>query len=154
MNDDFLDLLRAFGAAEVRFLVVGAHALSAHGAPRATGDLDVWVQADAANAERVCQALRAFGAPLDALAVTAQDFAAAGNVVQIGLPPRRIDVLTAIDGVRFPAAWEARFVAAVADCQVPFLSREDLLRNKRASARPKDIQDLAMLEEPHQRRQP
>ena len=145
MNDDFLDLLRAFGDAEVRFLVVGAHAMSAHGVPRATGDLDVWVQADAANAERVWQALLAFGAPLKALGVAARDFAAPGNVVQLGLPPRRIDVLTAIDGLEFAAAWQRRFVADVGGYSAPLLSFEDLLRNKCASARPKDVQDVAML---------
>lgn len=145
MNDDFLDLLRAFHDAEVRFLVVGAHAMSAHGVPRATGDLDVWVQADAANAERVWQALLGFGAPLEALGVEARDFAVPGNVVQLGLPPRRIDVLTAIDGLEFAAAWERRFVADVGGCSTPLLCFEDLLRNKRASARPKDVQDVAML---------
>lgn len=145
MNDDFLDLLRAFHDAEVRFLVVGAHAMAAHGVPRATGDLDVWVQADAANADRVWQALLAFGAPVEALRVAARDFAIPGNVVQLGLPPRRIDVLTAIDGLEFAAAWDRRFVADVGGCSAPLLSFEDLLRNKRASARPKDVQDLAML---------
>ena len=87
MNDDFLDLLGAFRDAHVRFLVVGAHALSAHGSPRATGDLDVWVQASMANAARVWRALLEFGAPLDALGLAIEDFATEDNVVQLGLPP-------------------------------------------------------------------
>lgn len=152
MNDDFLDLLRAFRDAQVRFLVVGAHAMSAHGTPRATGDLDVWVEACAANAQRVWRALRSFGAPLEALGVALDDFATEGNVVQLGLPPRRIDVLSSIDGVCFAPAWERRFVADVSGCSMAFLSYEDLLHNKRATSRPKDVQDVAMLEQAHRNR--
>lgn len=154
MNDDFLDLLRAFQEARVRFLVVGAHALAAHGVPRATGDLDVWVPADADNAQRVWQALARFGVPLEALGIAVEDFAATGNVVQLGLPPRRIDVLTSIDGVDFASAWERRIITTVDGCSVPFLSHQDLLRNKRITARPKDVQDVIMLEEAGGRRQP
>lgn len=153
MNDDFLDLLRAFHDAQVRFLVVGAHAMAAHGVPRATGDLDVWVQADAANAARVWQALLAFGAPLEAFGIKARDFAVPGDVVQLGLPPRRIDVLTAIDGLDFAAAWDARLVVDVGGGSAPVLSFEDLLRNKCASARPKDVQDVAMLRQAQRERQ-
>ena len=154
MNDDFLDLLGAFGDANVRFLLVGAHAVAAHGVPRATGDLDVWVQADAANAERVWQALATFGAPVEALGVAVEDFATVGNVVQLGQPPRRIDVLTSIDGADFASAWDRRIVATVGDCSMPVLSYRDLLRNKRATARPKDVQDVLMLEQAQGRRQP
>ena len=147
MNDDFLDLLRVFRDGRVRFLVVGAHAMSVHGTPRATGDLDVWVDANTANAGRVWQALLSFGAPLDALGVVLEDFAVEGNVVQLGVPPRRIDLLTSIDGVCFAEAWERRFVTDVSSCSVAFLSYGDLLRNKRATARPKDLLDVAMLEQ-------
>lgn len=154
MNDDFLDLLSAFTAARVRFLVVGAHAMAAHGVPRATGDLDVRVQAGDANAQRGRQALAKFGAPLESLGIAAEDFAVAGNVVQLGQPPRRIGVLTSIDGVDFDPAWEGRAVAVVGDCPAPVLSYHDLLRNKRATARPKDVQDVAMLEQARGRRQP
>ena len=152
MNDDFLDLLTALRDADVRFLLVGAHAVAAHGVPRATGDLDIWVQADAANAQRVWQALATFGAPLEELGIAVEDFAAAGNVVQLGLPPRRIDVLTSIDGVDFASAWESRVVTTVGGCAVPVLSYDDLLRNKRATGRPKDVQDAAMLEQAPGRR--
>lgn len=147
MNDDFLDLLAALQDADVRFLVVGAHALAAHGVPRATGDLDIWVQADAANAERVWRALATFGAPVEELGVAVEDFAIAGNIVQLGQPPRRIDVLTSIDGVDFAAAWDRRVVTAIGGCAAPVLAYDDLLRNKRATGRPKDVQDVAMLEQ-------
>ena len=145
MNADFLDLARSLHNAGVRYLVVGAHAMAAHGTPRATGDLDVWVQPTPENARAVWRALAEFGVPLDALDVQAEDFAKGGNVVQLGVPPRRIDVLTAIDGVDFASAWPARLDQVIAGVSFPFLGREDLLRNKRAAARPKDLLDVELL---------
>lgn len=146
MNPDFLDLLRALDKAGARFLVVGAQAMAAHGVPRATGDMDVWVEPDEGNAEAVWQALRAFGAPLDAFDVSPDDFAAKGNVVQIGTPPRRVDLMTSIDGVEFDAAWDNRFVTEIVGCPVPFLGRVELLHNKREAGRPKDLLDIELLE--------
>lgn len=146
INPDFLDLLRALHDAGVRFLVVGAQAMAAHGVPRATGDMDVWVEPTQANAQLVWRALLAFGAPVEAFDLSVEDFAVGGNVVQIGVPPRRIDLMTSIDGVEFTAAWESRLVTRIADCPVPFLAREELLRNKRAAGRPKDLLDIELLE--------
>ena len=146
MNEDFLDLLRALHEAGVRFLVVGAHAVSAHGVPRATGDLDVWVAPDAANARDVWRALSAFGAPLDVFGLKIEDFSTLGNVVQFGVPPRRIDILTAIDGVDFAVAWQNRLSTEIEGCPVAFLGRAELIRNKRAAARPKDWLDVQLLE--------
>src|SRR6188474_347908 len=106
MNPDFVDLLRAFVAADVRFLIVGAYALALHGRPRATGDLDVWVDATPENAARVMRALAAFGAPLADIA--ADDFARGGVTYQIGVPPGRIDILTDLTGLAFADAWADR----------------------------------------------
>lgn len=145
MNPDFLDVVRLLHNAGARFLVVGAHALAAHGIPRATGDLDIWVQATPENARVVWRALADFGAPLEALGIHEEDFAEGGNVVQFGTPPRRIDLLTAIDGVTFACAWARRVVRAIAGVAFPFLSRDDLLDNKRAAGRPKDLLDVALL---------
>jgi hypothetical protein len=145
VNEDFLDLLAALLQEDARFLVVGAHALAVHGVPRATGDLDVWVDTDGANAERVWSALLRFGAPLAALGIGREDFAVPERVVQIGMPPRRIDVLTSISGVQFAEAWAARVTRLVAALEVPFLGREALVRNKRASGRAKDLADLEAL---------
>ena len=105
MNEDFRDLLAALLAEGVRFLVVGAHALAVHGIPRATGDLYVWIADDAANAGRVFDAIVRFGAPVEAMGVTREDLTRPDQVVQIGLPPRRIDILTSISGVAFTEAW-------------------------------------------------
>ncbi len=141
---DFRDLLRVFVAYDVRFMVVGAYALAIHGRPRATGDLDVWVDATSENAPRTFAALRDFGAPLHELGV--DDLSRPGIVYQIGLPPLRIDVLTAIDGVAFRAAWPRRITADFDGVDVPVIGRGDFLANKRATGRVKDRADAERLD--------
>ena len=140
MNQDFLDLLRAFCDRNVRFLIVGAYALAVHGRPRATGDLDVWVDATPDNAARVMTALGDFGAPLTT--VTAKDFSSPGIVFQIGLPPARIDVLTRLSGITFNEAWPTRVRAPFGDLHVDYLGRDAFIRNKRATGRAKDLGDI------------
>ena len=144
MSPDFRDLLAAFNAEGVEYLVVGAHALAAHGHVRATKDLDVWVRPDAENAKRVLKALQAFGAPLHDL--TEADLITPDLIFQIGVPPMRIDVLTAIDGVDFAEAWPTRMLTRFADQPVAVLSKEDLLKNKRAAGRTQDLADIERLE--------
>lgn len=145
MNDDFRDLLSALAAAEARFLVVGAYAVGVHGRPRATKDLDVWIEASAENAARVMQALRQFGAPL--MGLSEQDLAAPGVNFMMGVPPRRIDVLTQISGVEFRDAWGRRVEVAFGEgLRCPVISLEDLLANKRAADRPQDRADVEALE--------
>ena len=146
MNPDFLDLLAALVRAEARFLVVGAHAMAAHGVPRATGDLDVWVQANPENAARVWHALIEFGAPVRTLGLSKADLTAPGVVFQMGEPPVRIDLLTSITGVDFDHAWSNRSVHRVGTLDVPFLGRTALLDNKRATGRTKDLADVEILE--------
>lgn len=140
MNPDFVDLLRAFIAADVRFLIVGAYALAHHGRPRATGDLDIWIDATAENAARVMRALSAFGAPLSD--ITKDDFARTGVVFQIGVPPGRIDILTELTGLTFAEAWAAREPGGFGEMTVDFLGRDEFVRNKRATGRAKDLADL------------
>ncbi|HWC02806.1 MAG TPA: hypothetical protein VHF87_08550 [Methylomirabilota bacterium] len=147
MNEDFQDMLAALLASGARFLVVGAHALAVHGVPRATGDLDVWVLADPVNAKRVWAALERFGAPVDALGATPGDLARPGVVLQIGLPPRRIDILTDLTGVDFESAWRTRVVHRIGSLEVPFVDRETFIRNKRATGRLRDLADVERLEE-------
>ncbi len=147
MTDDWFELLDALAAAEARFLVVGAHAMAVHGVPRATQDLDIWIDRSPANAARVWRALASFGAPIEALGLKPSDFEAADRVVQLGLPPNRIDIMTDISGVSgFAQAWEKRHEASVRGQPFPFLSRADLIANKRATDRPKDLADLTVLE--------
>ncbi|HEY7558050.1 MAG TPA: hypothetical protein VIH18_24870 [Candidatus Binatia bacterium] len=120
MNQDFRDLLAEFNARQVEFLLVGAHALAAHGHVRATQDLDVWVRPSLENATRVIEALRSFGAPLHDL--TEKDLSTRGLIFQIGVEPIRIDVLTVIDGVQFDEAWTDRMISKFADQPVAVLS--------------------------------
>ena len=145
MNRDWIDLLAAFNALEVDYLVVGAHALAAHGHVRATKDLDVWVRPSRDNAPRVIRALTAFGAPLHDL--TAEDLAHPGIIFQIGVPPLRIDVITAIDGVEFAAAWPDRVIVNLDGTPVPVISRHHLIANKKASGRLQDLADVERLED-------
>lgn len=143
MNRDFVEMLSALSEAGADFLVVGAHALAAHGAPRATGDLDIWVRADPKNAACVLQALREFGAPLFDL--TRDDLSRPGVVFQMGVPPGRIDILTSVSGVVFEEAWPRRLVISLSGLSVPVIGREDFIVNKKASGRPKDLLDVALL---------
>lgn len=144
MNQDFLDLLSAFNAAEVRYLVVGAYAVGVHGRPRATKDLDVWIEASTDNSVKVMNALRVFGAPLGDL--QARDFEMAGTGFMMGSPPRRIDVLTKIDGVRFEEAALRAIEASFDGVPTKVIGLEDLLANKRASGRLQDLADVRALE--------
>ena len=147
MNRDFLDFLSALVRTHARFLVVGAHAMAAHGVPRATGDLDVWVQPDPRNAERVWAALLEFGAPVQALGVSKTDLIAPNTVFQMGVPPQRIDLLTSVTGVDFDDAWSTKRLHLVDTLEVPFLGRTSLLQNKRATGRAKDLVDVEILEQ-------
>jgi hypothetical protein len=144
MNQDFVDLLQAFVAHNVRFLIVGAYALAVHGQPRATGDLDVWVDATPSNAPRVMRALADFGAPMTQ--ITEADFSQPGVVYQIGVPPGRIDILTALTGIGFDEAWPGRVRETVGDIPVDFIGREAFIRNKRATGRAKDLGDIEGME--------
>ena len=144
MNPDFVDLLRAFIAADVRFLIVGAYALALHGRPRATGDLDLWVDATPENAARVMRALGAFGAPV--AEISEADFSREGVTYQIGVPPGRIDILTELTGLTFSEAWTDRVRHAFGDVEVDFIGRAAFIRNKRATGRPKDLGDIEGME--------
>jgi hypothetical protein len=144
VNPDFRDMLCALSDEGAEYLLVGAYALAVHGLPRATGDMDLWVRPTPENARRVLAALRRFGAPLASLGEA--DLVQAGTVFQIGVAPNRIDLLTSIDGVEFEAAWRNRATTNLAGVQVPVLSRDDFVRNKRAVGRAKDLADVAWLE--------
>ena len=145
LNSDYRDLLVLLVDNGTEFVVVGAYAVAFHGAPRASGDIDLFVRPSPANAERVYDALTRFGAPLASAGVAAADFTRPGTVYQIGLPPRRIDILTQISGVTFDEAWASRTTAELEGRPVGFIGREALLKNKEATGRPKDAADIARL---------
>jgi len=139
---EFISLLSAHG---VRYLVVGAHALAAHGRPRATGDIDFWVEPSRENAQRVCAALGEFG--FTGLAQQIEEFSIPERMATLGVPPLRIDVMTSVDGVQFSEAWPGRLTAHVDGEEMHFLGLEHLRANKVASGRPKDLADVALIDE-------
>jgi hypothetical protein len=144
MSPDFLDIIRALSDASARFIIVGAYAVNLYVDPRATGDLDIWVEPSAENARKVWNALAEFGAPLTG--VSESDFSKPGATFQIGIAPLRIDILTEISGVRFDEAWSDRSMHPFGPFTIPFLGKKTLIQNKRAAARPKDLADLDSLE--------
>lgn len=143
-NEDYRDMLCALSAEGVEFILVGAYALAAHGFPRATLDMDVWVQPSPANANRVCKALARFGAPMTNL--SAADFAKEDAVVQIGVAPRRVDIVTSVSGLTFEEARRSALVRVIEGLTVPVLALPDLIRNKLASGRPRDLEDAKLLQ--------
>ena len=150
MNSDYRDLLAAFNAHDVEYIVVGAHALAVHGHVRATKDMDVWVRPSSQNAPRTLLALTSFGAPLHDLSEA--DISNPGLIFQIGVPPVRIEIITSIDGVEFADAWADRIEANLDGLRVPVLSRHHLIANKKASGRLQDLADVERLEELEQGR--
>ena len=143
LNKDYREMLQYLSDEGVRFLLVGAYALAAHGFPRATRDIDLFVWANPQNAASLVRALERFGAPLRN--VSAADFASEGTVFQIGVGPRRIDILTRIDGVTFQEAYARRSTIRLEGVDVPVISREDLIANKRATGRTQDLADIERL---------
>lgn len=143
LNADFKEIISAFNGASVEYMVVGAYAVAAHGLPRATGDIDLWVRPSGSNAERVWRALSEFGAPLDQF--TVGDFSAPDTIVQFGVVPNRIDILTSIEAVEFEDAWPERLQVTMDGIEMSVVGRNHLLRNKRAVGRPQDIADADRL---------
>ncbi len=128
---------------EVRFLVVGAYALGAHGYPRATGDFDIWVEPSKDNSQRIYHSLALFGAPLSEISDTT--FTEEGIIFQIGIAPRRIDIITRIDGVDFTQAYINKVIIDVEGLGIPFISKDDLIKNKQSTGRAKDLLDADFL---------
>jgi hypothetical protein len=143
LNRDYQELLQSFVSHNVRFLIVGGYALAAHGHPRYTKDLDIWVWTDPSNAERIVMSLESFG--FAGLGLSAQDFQEPGVVVQLGREPQRVDILTFATGLDFTQAYENRIMISIGGLEVPFVSVDDLRTNKLATGRLRDIADAADL---------
>jgi hypothetical protein len=141
---DFREFLQLLQSKEIEYLVVGGYAVGYHGHPRATGDMDVWIALHEQNALRLVDALEEFGFAQSEL--RKELFLEKEKVIRMGVPPMRLEILTSIDGVTFEDCYTRRVVADFGDVQVNFISRSDLLRNKRSSGRHKDIDDVEMLE--------
>ena len=143
LQTDLREFIALLNSHAVEYIVVGGHAVAYHGHPRFTGDIDFLVRPSAENAERLLAVLSAFG--FGTIGVSERDFLQSGQVVQLGQPPNRIDLLTSISGVEFEAAWQSRISTTLDDLPISVLGWQELLQNKRASSRPKDLADLAKL---------
>jgi hypothetical protein len=144
LNSDYKDMLQVLLENNVKFLLVGAYAMGAHGYPRATGDIDIWVEPSIENSVRVYCSMKAFGAPLHE--IDEATFATPGVVFQIGVAPRRIDIITTISGVGFDDAFQHQQIVEMEGLSIPILSLGDLIKNKRATGRDKDRLDADQLE--------
>jgi hypothetical protein len=145
-------MLSAFANAEVRYLIVGGHAVGVHARPRTTKDLDLWLEPAPENIARACEALRAFGVPT--FLIEALRSASPDEIVWLGRAPARVDLLLSIPGVDFAAAWPRRVDIDVEGVKVHVIGREDLIANKRAVGRPRDRRDVRALERLRTRRRP
>lgn len=152
MFQDFKELLSAFNAHQVRYLIVGGYAVSFHAEPRATKDLDILIGPDADNSRAVFAALAQFGASIEGL--SAKDFTEPGNFFRMGTPPVMVDLMSKISGVEFEDAWQRRVNVAIDDTlTAPVISREDLLAAKLSAGRPQDLADVAALSDPQEHRE-
>jgi predicted nucleotidyltransferase len=144
LNRDYKELLSIFSEEKVKFILVGAYAMAVHGYPRATMDIDVWVIGELKNSEAVIKALQRFGAPLDN--VSSKDFQKENIIFQIGVFPRRIDIITSVDGLEFEEAYKSSIDVEIEGIKLKVLSKDDLIKNKLASGRTKDLADVETLQ--------
>ena len=145
LPEDFQDLLIELADNGAEFVLVGGHAVAFHGHPRATKDMDVLIRANTSNAEKVYRALAAFGAPLQSFDVQAKDFSTYNGILQIGLPPRRVDILNRADGVSFDEAVAEGASFTLDGRKIPVIGRNALIKNKRAAGRAQDAADVEAL---------
>lgn len=143
LNKDYKEMLQILLDNEVKFLIVGAYAMGAYGYPRATGDIDIWVEASPENSQKIRQSLSEFGAPLKD--ITENTFCEEGIIFQIGVAPRRIDIITKIDGVNFNRAYSEKQEIEIEGLAIPFLSKENLVKNKESTGRERDKLDAQYL---------
>ncbi|MCD6161911.1 MAG: hypothetical protein J7K40_05805 [candidate division Zixibacteria bacterium] len=145
LQQDFRELLELFNKHEVSYVIVGAYALAMHGVPRYTGDLDILVKSDKENSQRILVALVEFG--FGSMGLSESDFIVADNVIQLGVPPVRVDIITSLTGVSWAEVYAHRIAGNYGDTPVYFIGREQFITNKRALGRKKDLADLEELGE-------
>jgi hypothetical protein len=145
LNEDYKEILLILLGNKARFLIVGAYAMAAYGYPRATGGFDIWVKTTPDNSRKIYKCLSEFGAPLSE--ITEKTFMEKGIVFQIGVSPRRIDIITDIDGVSFKEAFQNKKEIEIENLKIPFLSKSDLIKNKESTGREKDKLDIKYLQE-------
>jgi predicted nucleotidyltransferase len=144
LNQDFKEFITSLNDKQVRYLIVGGYAVAFHGHPRYTKDLDVWIEITQANAQHLLEALEQLG--FASLELKENDFLSPNQVIQLGYPPSRIDILTSVDGIDFSDCYGSRNLAEVEGVQVNFIDLENLIKNKHASGRAQDLADLEKLQ--------
>lgn len=145
LNRDFREFVQLLNENRVRFLIVGGYAVAYHGYPRYTKDLDIWIWVEPRNAIRIVRTLEQFG--LGSLGLSVNDFLEADQIIQIGYPPARIDLMTTVEGVQFEDCYPARVEAEIDGLTLPFIDLQNLRKNKLASGRYQDLADLERLDE-------
>lgn len=145
LNKDFQEFIELLNLNKVEYLLVGGYAVAYYGYPRYTKDIDIWINTTAKNGDKIMQALIDFGFKINS--IQKKDFVKEGNVIQIGYPPRRINLLTGIDGVVFDECFKNRKKIIIDEIEVNIISLEDLIKNKRASNRYQDLADLENIDE-------
>jgi hypothetical protein len=148
LQKDLREFIELLNSHDVRYLIVGGHAVAYHGYPRTTGDIDFFVEVSEANASKLERVLARFG--FGSLGLTAKDFLEPGTIVQLGYPPNRIDLVTSISGVAFADAWERRVCDCIEGLPMIFVDRQTLLANKATAGRPKDLADIDALSRSNQ----
>ena len=139
-SQDFREFIELLIKNKAEYLIVGGYAVGIHGHPRYTGDLDIWLNPTPQNAEQILKSVNEFG--FSSFKLTLEDFTKPGNVIQLGYPPLRIDLLTEIDGVTFEECFSNRKEVVIEDLNVNFIGYNDLLKNKKETGRPRDIDDI------------
>ena len=145
LSPSFRELLASLSERNVRYLIVGGYAVAYHARPRYTKDIDLWIESEPNNILRLLEALQDFG--FGSLGLAPEDFASPGQFVQLGYPPNRVDLLTSVPGLTFEEAWQNRAQEQLEGIALNLLSKEDLIRAKRAAGRYQDLADLEILEE-------
>jgi hypothetical protein len=139
-QQDFRDLLELFYAHKIEYMIVGGYALAFHGAPRYTGDIDIFIKSDAENAQRILSALDKFG--FKSIGLTIEDFENPEKVVQLGVPPVRVDIITSLSGVTWEDAYSGKATGKYGDISVYYIVRKQFISNKRPIGRKKDLADI------------
>lgn len=143
LNQDFKEFIQSLNENNVRYLIIGGYAVAYHGHPRYTKDLDIWIDSSRVNADNMLDALDHFG--FGGLGLTAEDFLKPDQIIQLGYPPSRIDILTSVEGVDFDSCYASRVIATIDDTSMNFIDLENLRKNKKATGRLQDLADLEKL---------
>ncbi|HFQ94348.1 MAG TPA: hypothetical protein ENK32_10085 [Anaerolineae bacterium] len=143
LTQDFKEFVQSLNDNDVRYLIVGGYAVAFHGHPRYTKDMDIWIWLDPKNAENIIKALEQFG--FSSLGLTSDDFLEPGMIIQLGYPPNRIDLITDLVGVDFESCYPVRVEEVIDGVVLPFIDRDNLKKNKKASGRYQDLADLENL---------